>query len=781
MKKRGLSALLISLSAVSVLSFAAVFGGLKPLKVSAESEGSYLTNIDFTKTSDFDNLKMLSAGIDPATNSTELGYTSDGWVTYGEDLNKLFTLDANGLSTKTIMYSGDDVSENNIYVRYNEKQYRYFEAETVYSYNSEARNGWAGFMLGYSNFTRKARWGDSPFGVEIFVQKEGKGTYSSAKLNNSGYTEGTVPANWTALGTHTLKVVAVDSGITLYADGTSVVSISKAAMQACGYELTTANMGFFLNNADFTVKSFSFSPLNAAGDVYQPVEGIEVSAPAEAEQYAPVTVDTVISPASATLQTVGYTLPDCAVVSDGKIYFAKAGTFDITAYSIDKPDVKKTVSIKINPAENFVGYPLSVDSMTKSFDNYFVTNGSAKDGVSTNWADYWNVNDDGSITIKEKFKSGVDTGYVLLYLKDLVNGLAVKSNSFELTYMVKTDSSTPNGWHGVGLAMQDRATVPNQNGVSAFIQEDALKATIWGSGEGGVGGPSEVDSSYTKGQWNIIKVKVYGDTNQKIEMYVNNLSTPIVTADAVNLTSADIAIFTTTVITVKDINYAKLDNSGNAVEIVYPEQVSVTNKISTATVGDKFQINAAITPADVSDSSLIYSSSSALTAAVSPAGLVTFMNAGTVTFTVSCVGNPAVKDEFTVTVKEKEVLPTSVSFDAVPTSAKVGDKYTLFVTVSPENATNYGVKFVSSNQSVATVDADGRLKYVGAGKTTITVICDADETVKASFELTVTGNESSSESKASSGCSGSMGQSAAAVLAVAALGALILLRNKENV
>ncbi|MBP3434429.1 MAG: Ig-like domain-containing protein, partial [Clostridia bacterium] len=124
----------------------------------------------------------------------------------------------------------------------------------------------------------------------------------------------------------------------------------------------------------------------------------------------------------------------------------------------------------------------------------------------------------------------------------------------------------------------------------------------------------------------------------------------------------------------------------------------------------------------------------------------------------------AIYKEIKITVTEKEVLPTSVSFDATPTAAVVGGKYTLFVTVLPEDAKNYAVTFTSSNTAVATVDEEGRLTYVGAGETVITVKCVADESVTASFTLTVTAANDTTNDTANStsddtkgGCSGSLG------------------------
>ena len=230
-------------------------------------EETYLENHDFTAATIFDDLSMFSVGIDPKDNSETLGYTSDSWVTYAKEMSDLFTLE-NGLKVNTSAYSGDDASENRIYVRYNAKTMQYFKAELTYSYDDTARFGWAGFILGYTNYERRAHWGDSPYGAEFFVQNEGNGTYSASKLNESGYTEGTAPDSWTKDGEHTLKIVAIKSGITLYADGTQVVSISEADMLAKGYELTPASIGFMFTNAQFTAKSFNVSPLNAEGGEY---------------------------------------------------------------------------------------------------------------------------------------------------------------------------------------------------------------------------------------------------------------------------------------------------------------------------------------------------------------------------------------------------------------------------------------------------------------------------------------------------------------------------------
>lgn len=774
-----------SLTATCALAVACIFGAaVLPAASTAKAETQgFVESFDFTKATDFSALDAFSVGIDPATNSEPLGYTSDSWVTYAKELDEMFTLD-NGLKIKGELYSGNDVSENNVYVRYNVKKLQYFTAELVYSYDDETRDGWAGFMFGYTNFSRKARWGDSPAGVEMFVQKSGKGTYSSSKLNNTEYTEGAVPENWTEKGEHTLRITAIGSGVTLTADGIDVITIDAALMRQKNYELASAHMGFYFTNAVFTAKKFSVSPLNEAGDPYQAVESVSVTAAAQIAQFAPLSVQSEVLPANASMKAVGYILPDGAIADGNTIYFVKPGDYTVTAYAIDDPAKTDEFTVKVTAAENYFNYPTTAEAAAKNFDNYFVTNGGSKDGASFPVTDYWNFNADGSMTLKEKKKSGVDAGYVLLYLKDLVNGLAVESNCFELSYMVKSELSTPNGWHGVGLSLGDRATVPNQEGISAFIQEEALKVTVWGSGVGGVGGPNELDSAYGRGEWNFVKVRVYGEGSSfKIEMYVNDMKTPAISATARNLPARELALFTTTTITFANINYAKLDKNGTPTQIVYPESVKINTKFENVESGDKVQIEAGILPAAVTESGLLYSSSNALVATVNATGMITFLNAGETTLTVKCKGNPAVKDEVKISVKDREVLPAGVSFDATPKEATVGGKYMLLVTVTPDNATNYNVRFTSSNESVATVDQDGRLTYVGAGETVITVICKADENIKASFNLTVKAAEngnSQGSSAAGGGCGSFIGASGVTGAVAFAAGITVLLRKKKK-
>ena len=86
------------------------------------------------------------------------------------------------------------------------------------------------------------------------------------------------------------------------------------------------------------------------------------------------------------------------------------------------------------------------------------------------------------------------------------------------------------------------------------------------------------------------------------------------------------------------------------------------------------------------------------------------------------------------------VVPVeSVSIDITGVVKDKGNVFTLTATVLPANATNKAVIWESSDQTVATVDGDGKVTCVDGGTATITVkTVDGNKT--ATCLLTVNGS-----------------------------------------
>ena len=82
---------------------------------------------------------------------------------------------------------------------------------------------------------------------------------------------------------------------------------------------------------------------------------------------------------------------------------------------------------------------------------------------------------------------------------------------------------------------------------------------------------------------------------------------------------------------------------------------------------------------------------------------------------------------------------TGVKLDKTAITLKVGDSITLIAEIEPDNAGNQDVEWTSDDQSIATVDMDGKVTAVAEGKTKIRVTT-LDGAFIAICEVTVDAN-----------------------------------------
>ncbi|MGI6175937.1 MAG: Ig-like domain-containing protein [Christensenellales bacterium] len=149
---------------------------------------------------------------------------------------------------------------------------------------------------------------------------------------------------------------------------------------------------------------------------------------------------------------------------------------------------------------------------------------------------------------------------------------------------------------------------------------------------------------------------------------------------------------------------------------VLAENITLNHTRATIYTGKTLQLSAESTPAGAV---VAYTSSKPSVAKVDPAsGLVTGVKAGTATITAALAANPSVKQICEVTVKQ---LATSVSLNKTSMTIYVGKSEKLTATVLPNDASNKGVTYKSSNTSIATVTTAGTVKGLKVGKATITV------------------------------------------------------------
>lgn len=154
--------------------------------------------------------------------------------------------------------------------------------------------------------------------------------------------------------------------------------------------------------------------------------------------------------------------------------------------------------------------------------------------------------------------------------------------------------------------------------------------------------------------------------------------------------------------------------------------------------GETGKLSATVEPAEVKDAVITFSSSNAQIATVDSDGTVKAVKAGETTITVtvsSAAGDSKTAScKVTVTAAQKPVI----TLDQSALTLEKDKEATLKAVVTGADADKQAVTFSSSDETVVTVDKDGKLKGLKAGTATITVTLDADKEVKAECKVTVT-------------------------------------------
>lgn len=195
-------------------------------------------------------------------------------------------------------------------------------------------------------------------------------------------------------------------------------------------------------------------------------------------------------------------------------------------------------------------------------------------------------------------------------------------------------------------------------------------------------------------------------------------------------------------------NYGGSRFDGFSVRPVYGNPVRVTsislNKTQLSlNVGESEQLTATVLPSNAGEKGVNWSSNNPSVASVNSLGLVTAQQAGTATITVTTIDG-GYTTSCSITVNKKIVTVTGVSLSPTSVTLTEGDNYQLSATVSPSNATDKSVTWLSNNTSVATVSSSGVVTAKKAGSATITVKTN-DGGKTATCSVTVTASSSGQE------------------------------------
>ena len=156
--------------------------------------------------------------------------------------------------------------------------------------------------------------------------------------------------------------------------------------------------------------------------------------------------------------------------------------------------------------------------------------------------------------------------------------------------------------------------------------------------------------------------------------------------------------------------------------------IAVTGvKLSAASMtlreGEKGTLTATVEPANATNKNVEWWTSdldvvSVISTSGGSNGYVEARKAGKATVTVKTEdGEFSASCE--ITVEKKEVPVTGISIEPSSLKLPAGDTYSLIPHVKPSDATNQNIKWLSTNESVATVNAEGKVTAVAAGSAEI--------------------------------------------------------------
>ncbi len=463
-----------------------------------------------------------------------------------------------------------------------------------------------------------------------------------------------------------------------------------------------------------------------------------------------------------------------AIISAGP----KTGTAVITAYQTTKDGVVKKATCTVLVKEPVSGIEMSPKEveitvgseyqLTLIFNN---DTGTIPDNLEVKW-----VSSDENIATVEKStmvnglvkaKNGGDVvisaitvdGIVVaackVHVRVPVTGIELTKDKVECSMSLATYqlsyTITPEG-AGVNTAVTWESSNPavatvDRNGLVTFVSPG--KATIiCQTVDTGVDGVNLIDTCEFYINQPVTEVVLdYNEHTMKIgETF--RLTALVTPDDATNKTliwkSSD-----TSVATVDETGNITAIGSGSATIICQSEDsgvfdfcnVSVYQPVTGITInthemtvrkGTVFWLNATVEPEDAWNKTVVWASSDEAIATVDQTGMVTAVEPGECVITATSADS-AVVDKCTVIVTEPV---TGISLNYTNASIYTGEKLVLIPTVTPVDADNKAVTYMSSDPSVATVDTNGIVTGVSGGSAII-LVTTVERGLVASCKVTV--------------------------------------------
>ena len=383
-----------------------------------------------------------------------------------------------------------------------------------------------------------------------------------------------------------------------------------------------------------------------------------------------------------------------AEVKNGVVAGKSVGRADITIASKDNPNVKKTCVVYVS----------------KELDKSKVTAVRNDKNINVNWtkvahASSYVLSRYNKITgIVNDIYEGTDTAFED---KDLTSGKYV--------YTVKAildENEADANLYSNSVSEESEAVIIPEPVTGIEVANDYQHMGLF------VGGSGKIRYSVLPGNATNTNV-IFKSLNEKVATVDSN---GVVTG--VSEGNADI------VITTEEGGFeAKCTVRVDGIDARGIERVG--DKTVTMGLNQTRQLQVKITPSDTTNKNVQWTSSNNSVATVDSNGVVTSKNSGSTIITATT--HNGLKTEFFI---EVETPVTNITLNSNEINLNPGGTFKLDATVNPSNASNKNIKWISANESIATVDQSGNVAADVAGTTYISAV-SADGKVVATCTVNV--------------------------------------------
>lgn len=383
-----------------------------------------------------------------------------------------------------------------------------------------------------------------------------------------------------------------------------------------------------------------------------------------------------------------------AEVKNGVVAGKSVGRADITIASKDNPNVKKTCVVYVS----------------KELDNSKVTAVRNDKNINVNWTKVAHASSyvlsryNKSTGIVNDIYEGTDTAFED---KDLTSGKYV----YTVKAIVDENDADANFYSNSVSEESEAVIIPESvTGIEVANDYQHMGLFVGGSGK--------------------IRYSVLPSNATNTNVTFKSLNEKVATVDAngvvtgVSEGNADI------VITTEEGGFeAKCTVRVDGIDARGIERVG--DKTVTMGLNQTRQLQVKITPSDTTNKNVQWTSSNNSVATVDSNGVVISKNSGSTIITATT--HNGLKTEFFI---EVETPVTNITLNSNEINLNPGGTFKLDATVNPSNASNKNIKWISANESIATVDQSGNVTADVAGTTYISAV-SADGKVVATCTVNV--------------------------------------------